>query len=266
MSLFTNYYEILHLIPSASFEDIKTAFRKQAMIHHPDKHANSPESNARFRLIHEAYSVLSDPQQREQYDIYLRTSAVINRMKSGGLNLLPGDKGRRFDSPEIILGNLNIILWDIEELMNYKNHTVWNQLLGEYRFWENILMVLLFIDRWVFEPAGFPDYYRQARKLDKVDFARYRDLYFGDRPDRHKPYVDVTDYFYDIRKRADKMIGRITASDFNTPIPECDVTLIDCIFEAYRFAVYTVGYLNKAVKGEIGDIPSFPYSGDCFDM
>lgn len=59
-----NYYQILGVAPQASADDLKRAYRKLASQHHPDKGGDT----ARFQEIQEAYSVLSDPGKRQQYD------------------------------------------------------------------------------------------------------------------------------------------------------------------------------------------------------
>ncbi|MCZ6675968.1 MAG: DnaJ domain-containing protein [Candidatus Poribacteria bacterium] len=63
-----DYYRILEISPDASIESIKKAYRKLAIRYHPDKNQNDPAAHDRFHRISEAYSVLSDPQQRAAYD------------------------------------------------------------------------------------------------------------------------------------------------------------------------------------------------------
>lgn len=65
-----DYYDILGVSRGASQEEIKRAYRKLAHEHHPDKGGDSE----RFKQINEAYQVLSDPQKRQQYDQFGRTS------------------------------------------------------------------------------------------------------------------------------------------------------------------------------------------------
>jgi len=60
----TNYYQTLGIEKNASEDDIKRAYRKMAMRHHPDRGGDQVE----FQKIQEAYSVLSDPAKRQQYD------------------------------------------------------------------------------------------------------------------------------------------------------------------------------------------------------
>ncbi len=64
-----SYYEILVVTKNASKEEIKKAYRKLAHKHHPDK---SGGTDARFKEINEAYSVLSDEKKRAEYDAYGR--------------------------------------------------------------------------------------------------------------------------------------------------------------------------------------------------
>jgi len=64
-----DYYDILGISKSASADDIKKAYRKQALEWHPDKHKDNKEAaEKRFKEINEAYQILSDPQKRQAYD------------------------------------------------------------------------------------------------------------------------------------------------------------------------------------------------------
>lgn len=62
-----DYYQILGIAPTASSQDIKKAFRRLALVHHPDTSRNPDPSAATFVLVQEAYQVLSDPHERVRY-------------------------------------------------------------------------------------------------------------------------------------------------------------------------------------------------------
>ena len=62
-----DHYAALGLRSSATLADIKKAVRQQASLYHPDRNM-SPDATARFRLVQEAYEVLSDPVLRKAYD------------------------------------------------------------------------------------------------------------------------------------------------------------------------------------------------------
>ena len=67
----TNYYEVLGVNKDATDEDIKKAFRDKAKLYHPDTNtdeAQKKELEEKFKEVNEAYSVLSDPQERAYYD------------------------------------------------------------------------------------------------------------------------------------------------------------------------------------------------------
>jgi molecular chaperone DnaJ len=64
------YYEILSVERTASDGELKSAFRKAAMQHHPDRNPGDPEAEKRFKECNEAYSILSDAQKRAAYDRY----------------------------------------------------------------------------------------------------------------------------------------------------------------------------------------------------
>jgi molecular chaperone DnaJ len=63
-----DYYEILSVEKTASGEEIKRAYRRLAMKHHPDRNPGDAEAEARFKECAEAYEVLSDAQRRAVYD------------------------------------------------------------------------------------------------------------------------------------------------------------------------------------------------------
>ena len=63
-----DYYEILEVERTCDDAGLKAAFRKLAMVHHPDRNGGSAEATAKFKEINEAYSILSDPNKRAAYD------------------------------------------------------------------------------------------------------------------------------------------------------------------------------------------------------
>lgn len=64
-----DYYRVLGVERGADEADLKKAYRKMAMQHHPDRN-NEPDAEARFKEITEAYEVLRDPDKRAIYDRY----------------------------------------------------------------------------------------------------------------------------------------------------------------------------------------------------
>jgi len=63
-----DYYEVLGLPRGATREEVRAAFRKLAMQHHPDRNPGNKEAEARFKEAAEAYEVLGDDDKRAAYD------------------------------------------------------------------------------------------------------------------------------------------------------------------------------------------------------
>ncbi|WP_432398423.1 DnaJ C-terminal domain-containing protein [Pseudarthrobacter sp. L19] len=81
-----DFYKILGVAKDASDADIKKAYRKLARQHHPDTNAGDTASEKKFKDISEAYSVLSDADERQQYDAI--------RAMGGGARFAPGGAGQ----------------------------------------------------------------------------------------------------------------------------------------------------------------------------
>jgi len=85
-----DYYEVLGLSKGASADEIKKAFRKAAVQHHPDKEGGNEE---KFKEINEAYDVLKDSQKRQRYDQFGH-AGVGGASGGGGSNPFEGFQGQ----------------------------------------------------------------------------------------------------------------------------------------------------------------------------
>ena len=98
-SLNTNidYYKVLNLNQNAKQDEIKSAYRKLAKEFHPDLHISNPLAelaSEKFKLVNEAYEILSDEKKREEYN--LRTKFVNNNYSEGSSSSnSPSDKNKK---------------------------------------------------------------------------------------------------------------------------------------------------------------------------
>lgn len=81
-----DFYATLGVPNTAEQDEIKKAYRKLARTHHPDANAGDAASEKKFKEIGEAYAVLSDPEQRQQYD-------AVRAMTHGGARFSAGGAG-----------------------------------------------------------------------------------------------------------------------------------------------------------------------------
>ncbi|MEJ2499344.1 MAG: DnaJ domain-containing protein, partial [Sulfurovaceae bacterium] len=65
-----DYYEILEVSRDSNGAEIKKSYRKLALKYHPDRNPDDKEAEDRFKLVNEAYQVLSDDEKRSIYDRY----------------------------------------------------------------------------------------------------------------------------------------------------------------------------------------------------
>ena len=81
-----DFYKVLGVSKDASAAEIKKAYRKKAKELHPDRHPGDAQAEERFKEVGEAYSILNDPEQRQQYD-------AIRAMGAGGARFASGPGG-----------------------------------------------------------------------------------------------------------------------------------------------------------------------------
>src|SRR5690242_855316 len=81
-----DFYAILGVPQDADAAEIKKAYRKLARKHHPDQNPGDAAAEQRFKDVGEANSVLSDPEQRREYD-------AIRQMTRGGARFTAGGPG-----------------------------------------------------------------------------------------------------------------------------------------------------------------------------
>jgi len=124
-----DYYDTLEVNRNASEDDIKKAYRRLALQHHPDKGGDSEK----FKAVSEAYNVLSDPEKKEVYDRYGKDgldgadsmpdpselfSHIFGNGGFSGFHGFPGfnvnfQQGRREDKPKDHVQELEVSLEDI---------------------------------------------------------------------------------------------------------------------------------------------------------
>jgi DnaJ-class molecular chaperone len=78
-----DYYKILGIDEKANEDEIKKAYRKLSMMHHPDKNGNTEESKQKFQELNNAYATLSDANKRRMYDMMRKSGG------GGGIGGMP---------------------------------------------------------------------------------------------------------------------------------------------------------------------------------
>ena len=140
MNKHITHYEILGVEINSGFKDLKKAYFKRAKECHPDRFSNSKEKESEFKLLVHAFDILSDPQQRSEYDYSIGQNAQEYRYVDPGYSIMDSPADDTLE--EIIVGNMipetatmNTLFLDLENtelFMTFregKNH-YYNRKLG----------------------------------------------------------------------------------------------------------------------------------------
>ena len=99
-----DFYATLGVSKDASESDVKKAYRKLARMYHPDQNPGDEAAEKKFKEISEAYAVLSDPQERQEYD-------AIRAMGGGARFSAPGGAGGGGGGVSVFLTVTITITW-----------------------------------------------------------------------------------------------------------------------------------------------------------
>ncbi|EYU20617.1 hypothetical protein MIMGU_mgv1a022946mg, partial [Erythranthe guttata] len=123
------YYNILKVNRNANDEELKKAYRRLAMIWHPDKNTNKQEAETKFKQISEAYDVLIDLQKHQIYDLYGEEG-----LKSGQFS--PNSRAQNqsfyYNNHQQHLSQNGYAVEKLFDQMTKFNEVVWNSMLVGY--------------------------------------------------------------------------------------------------------------------------------------
>ncbi len=98
-----DYYQVLGISPGASAEEIKRAYHRSAFQCHPDRNWESEDANEEMERINHAYSVLSDPVRRREYDLPRGYGRMTPKFKRGAKVKI------KADSPSAYRGQTGVV-------------------------------------------------------------------------------------------------------------------------------------------------------------
>jgi len=287
----TDYYALLGLDPGVTAKEIKNAYRKLALAHHPDVNADSAKAHARFVLIANAYSTLGDPARRTAYDRFrsgterssaAQTAAAEQRAEGQRVapekNALVRAQPRASYNRDYFENHLNYVLWDIGDLMMKDHDWRGNKSYDGNALRKGALTVLTFIDRWVLESAGLADHCMDARRLGRIDPRTYINTIGTNGPNgrrgAHAPFTSAENYYYDIRKRMNKYLEKIDSLDLFATLDTSatlvssapEIRVVDALVESQNLSFHYIAYLKAILGGtHSGPIPAFPHSHSIFN-
>lgn len=131
-----DYYKILGVDRGASIEEIKKAYKKLALKHHPDKNPGDKQAEEKFKEINEAHSVLSDPEKKKKYDLtgsenghgggfdpFAYHEEMMNRFRRGHHDF-HSQRERKGQSIQIVISvSLEDIFSGVSKNINYQKNS-----------------------------------------------------------------------------------------------------------------------------------------------
>ena len=114
MSSNSDYYKILGISKDASEADIKKAYRKAALKYHPDKNTNNKEeAEKKFKMVGEAYQILSNPDERAAYDKYGKAGVNGGGGSAGAGGMRHYKEFSSTEADDYLDNFLQVVIWQI---------------------------------------------------------------------------------------------------------------------------------------------------------
>lgn len=121
MENFRNYYDILGVSREATFSDIKQAYRKLARQYHPDLNPGDQAAEDQFKLLSEAYTVLSDDEKRAQYEKFSEYWQQEGFKKGQGKSVVGDIFGGRISLEDFGFGEFPDFNIFVDQLLNRRS-------------------------------------------------------------------------------------------------------------------------------------------------
>ncbi|MEI8096261.1 MAG: DnaJ domain-containing protein [Spirochaetales bacterium] len=189
MSKFLSYYRLLDVDARASSEELKKAYRKQALKFHPDTNKGDGTAAAMFLAVKNAYEALSDPDRRSEVESFVRTSGAVRA--EGSLAPRPGSIPD--PKPNPWENDLNYLMWDLDDLVNAP--------IFPRGFAHPIMDFLTYLDKWVLMPAKFTSSPARDAREGARDPRSYIDFFMYQKRTVPCEFRSVQDYFFDVKSR-----------------------------------------------------------------
>jgi curved DNA-binding protein CbpA len=165
-----DYYKILGLPPSATLQEIKTAYRRLAHQFHPDKSGNDLYAVAQFEIIKEAYEVLSNPSKKEYY-LQQRWYDQSMGKKSRETVIIPVTILKQFLELDKYISTLDVHRMDKEGLYAYVSQILSDETIEKLNAFNEIEINKAIVERILNCARPLPHFYKNllSSKLKKVN-------------------------------------------------------------------------------------------------
>lgn len=250
MNLCANYYKILEIENGASISEVKHAYRRLALLYHPDHNVKDAKESYAFLYITNAYKVLSNELVKKEYDDYLKKSKGNQNRYTDSNRIKQIEDGNDYSF------DMNSILWDIEEVIGKSEEKLINLLT---------IRILAFIEKWVLIPNGLPDYFSTARKLPQRDpYIVGKELL--ERTNKYLEYASISDYYFDIRKRMNIFLEKKYSNSLFEEIDSLGIRKIDAIIETQNVSQYLLGKIFSYFSNNKIDLnEKYKYSNKIYE-
>jgi curved DNA-binding protein CbpA len=254
MLINANYYKTLGLNENASIEEIKHAYRKLAIQYHPDQNKYKEDKPNLFIFITNAYKILSNEATKKEYDLYL-----LKRNKRENISKKGSRVEVKIQTDSDFYFDFNSILWDIEDIL--EKH------VDDVKVKNNLVKILVFIEKWVLLPNGFPDYFSVARNIKQRDPYIIGKELIEHGEASYREFIDIRDYFYDIRKRMNNFILKKYSDSLLEEVESSKIRKIDGIIEAQNMSQYLLGEIYRYIESNGKMLPrDYGFSNSVFGI